>query len=507
ISPDLTTNDPKKQQQNETGGLTLDNSTAENHCTIYSIAESPLDPKVIWVGTDDGNVHLTRDGGKTWKNLTANVAGAPRFATISTVEAGRFAPGVAYLTIDNHQAGDFTPYAFVTRDFGATWQPLAMKGIEGWAHVVREDRVKADLLFLGTEMGLYITLDGGQNWAQFTGNFPAKVPVRDLAIHPRDHALIVGTHGRGIYIVDDLTPIRQITPAVLDSNLTVLPSQPAVLTVGGAGQGFGGEDEFVGQNPREAAWVTYYMKDRHLLGDFEIEILDADKKLVTRLVPGKRRGINRVAWAMRLKPPKVPRAAGLEAGALSGPVAPEGNYTARIKKGEEVYTTDIKLTADPRSPHPEADRKLQQKTTMALYRTLENLAFTTAAVNEARDSAEKLAAKTKENEALAKSLTEYAGTLKAFNEKLVITRDQGITVEQRLRERLGEVYGEVSRYGGKPTAQQIESAALLDQQAAQAAAEAETLLGKDLEALNAKLKAAALEPLKRLTREEFDKRP
>ena len=209
ISPDLTTNDPQKQRQEETGGVTVDNSAAEMHTTIYSISESPQSAGTIWVGTDDGNVQLTRDAGKTWTNVTGNLKGVPAASWVSWVEASRHDPATAYVTFDRHTFGDHEPWVYVTRNFGKTWQPLVTpqdaRGVRGYAHVIKEDLQQPNLLFLGTELGLWVSIDGGQQWAAFKGDkFPA-VAVRDLVIQPRDNDLVIATHGRGIWIIDDIT--------------------------------------------------------------------------------------------------------------------------------------------------------------------------------------------------------------------------------------------------------------------------------------------------------------
>src|SRR5262249_42323354 len=160
-SPDLTTNDPAKLKQDESGGLTIDTSDAENHCTIYSIGESPKNPQVVWVGTDDGNLQLTRDGGKTWTNVVANVAGLPAHTSVSHVQPSRWDAATALVTFDGHMTGDMKPYIFRTKDYGKTWAPLVTtpdSGVRGYAHVIREDIEKKDLLFLGTEQGLWISV-------------------------------------------------------------------------------------------------------------------------------------------------------------------------------------------------------------------------------------------------------------------------------------------------------------------------------------------------------------
>lgn len=208
ISPDLTTNDPARQHQELSGGLTIDNSDAEKFETIYTIAESPKNGDVIWAGTDDGNVQVTRDGGKHWTNVAKNVTGLPAGTWVSTIEASHFDPATAYATFDGHAAGDMKTHVYQTKDYGKTWTSLSTPELSGYAHVVRQDLVNANLLFVGTEFGLFISIDGGAHWAQFKGGLP-NVAVRDVAIQARESDLLLATHGRGIYILDDLTPIRR----------------------------------------------------------------------------------------------------------------------------------------------------------------------------------------------------------------------------------------------------------------------------------------------------------
>ncbi len=271
----------------------------------------------------------------------------------------------AFVTIDGHRSGDMTPYVFKTEDFGATWRPLAAAPLEGWAHVVRQDLENAELLFVGTEFGLFISIDGGAGWARFTGGIP-KVPVRDVDIHPTEHDLIIGTHGRGIYILDDLTPLRALTAEALESKLTLLPSRPAVQFLSGQTQAFTGDQEFVGTTLGEVASIFYYQKKRHIFGDMKVEIFDAEGELISTLPAGKRRGINRVDWPMRLDLPKMPPATVL-AFVFQGPRVPEGKYTYRITKGKETFEGEIELVPDPRGDFTAEDRRIQQTTALALY--------------------------------------------------------------------------------------------------------------------------------------------
>jgi len=256
ISPDLTTNNPEKQQQATSGGLTIDNSTAENHTTIFCISESALDANLIWVGTDDGNLQVTQDGGKTWNNTVANISGLPANAWCTSVYPSRFDKGTAYATFDGHRNNDLSPYLFKTIDYGKTWTSLASMNIKSYCHKVLEDLENPELLFLGTEFGLYISVDGGQNWAQFKNELP-NVSVMDMVIHPREHDLVLGTHGRGVYIIDDISPFRQLSPEVLDADFVFLDERDPVPMVVAGPSWTGFDDVYVGRNPSSAIPITF----------------------------------------------------------------------------------------------------------------------------------------------------------------------------------------------------------------------------------------------------------
>lgn len=504
ISPDLTTNNPAWQKQEDSGGLTIDNSTAENHCTIYAIGASPLDENLIWAGTDDGNLQITRDGGKTWTNVIANVPALPKNTWVSSVEPGYKDPGTTYVTFDGHQTGDMKTYVYKTTDYGKTWASLVTDGIKGYAHVVREDRVNPNLLFVGTEFGLFLSIDGGQQWAQFTGNLP-NVAVRDIAIHSRDSDLLLATHGRGIYIVDDITPLRQINDKILESPVAFLETAPGVLHFPRFSQDFPGDDEFVGRNKPDAVDIVYYLKERHVFGDLKLEIYDATGKLMSSVPGGKRKGINRVPWYLRMKAPRTAPSAQLTFGPPIGPTVPEGTYTVRLVKGDQKYETKITLGPDPTVSHPEADRKLQQETTMKLYRMQERLAFISDSVTDVRDQARDRAGKLKKD-SLAKDLTGFADRLDKLQKTLVATKEGFLTGEEQLRERVVNIYLFVSFYAGKPTNSQVQETEKLEKEIEKANSEYEAITGKDLSGLNAKLKDKKMDPLKLLTKEEWDKK-
>jgi len=497
ISPDLTTDDPQRQRQLETGGLTIDNSTAENNTTIYAISESPKNSQVIWTGSDDGLIHVTRDGGENWARVSDN-AGLPEGLWISSVTASPHDEATAFVTVDGHRSGDMATYVFRTNDLGETWQSLTGEGIKGYAWVVKQDPVNPELLYAGTEFGLYISLDGGQQWARFKENLPM-VAVHDLAIHPSEHDLIIGTHGRGIYIIDDLTALRSLTAEILESNVAVLPSRPSPMVLSGMQGWFGSDDEFVGRNPSDAATIDYWLKKRHLFGDLKIEVYDADGELITTLPGKKRRGLNRVGWPMRLKPPKVPPATALVP-AFVGPRVPEGSYTFRLIKGKETLEGQVELVADPRNPHPKEDRLLQQKSALEIYDMLADLTFLADSVVDLHDQAEERA------EALSKkdkaTLEDFADSLDALHETLVVTEGGWISGREELRERIGTLYGDISFYDGRPTDSQIERMARLQGELDTKQAEFETK-AKSIDRMNRILARRDLEPLKLMTLEAW----
>ncbi|MBK7366886.1 MAG: glycosyl hydrolase [Candidatus Eisenbacteria bacterium] len=508
ISNDLTTNDPLKQKQEESGGLSIDNSAAENHCTIIAIGESPKNADVVWAGTDDGNLQITRDGGKTWKNATPLLPGLPAHTWISYVAPSATDEGTCFVTADGHWRGDFATYVFVTRDFGATWTSLTTAALHGHAHVVRQDTVNPALLFLGTESGLFVSLDSGKQWAKLKSGMPP-VAVRDLAIHPREGDLIVATHGRGIYVFDDLTPLRALTASVLGSDAAFLPSRPSELVIPALEQRFDGDTDWSGETLGETAVLCYYLKKRHVVGDLRVELLDAKGNLIMKLPASKRRGLNRVEWPMRLPGPKIPAAANLVQNLYTfvGPRAQAGEYTVRLVRNKDTYDTKLKLVPDPRSTHSAEDRAVQVALVNRLYGMLGDLSWTAESVIGLRDSARTIAAKLPKKDALAVRLTAFATRLEAFRGTIVAAKEGGrLTGEIQLREELGDLYGKVNGFDGKPTESQQAMTVRLAAQLTKAQAELDALLAKELPAVNGALQGRKLAPLKRETRAEWDAR-
>jgi hypothetical protein len=359
--------------------------------------------------------------------------------------------------------------------------------------VVASDRARFSEIF--AQRGL--SLDGGGSWARFEGGIP-KVAVRDLDIHPREHDLIVATHGRGIYILDDLTPLRALTPEILDSKVALLPARPAVQFLTSQIQSFNGDQDFVGESLGETASVFFYQEKRHLFGEMKLEVFDRDGELLATLPAGKRPGLNRVDWPMRLGPPRMPPATSL-AMVFQGPRVPEGRYPFKLTKGKEVLEGEIELSPDPRGSYSAEDRALQQSTALALYDGLEELTYIVDALVALRDQARERAGGA--HGRTAKRLADYAGELEAFRGSLVSTSDAGwLSGEERLRERLADVFGGVAGYDGRPTQSQIERAAVLSQELDAARATFEEWTGSELAEVNARLD----EPLTRVSREQWE---
>ena len=505
ISPDLTTNNPEKQKQDESGGLTRDNTDAEKHCTIITISESPKNASVIWVGTDDGNIQVTRDGGKTWTDVTKNLPGIPAATWVSTVEAGHFDEGTAYASLDGHQTGDMKTYLVRTRDFGKTWEQIATSDVTGYAHVIREDLVNPNLLFAGTEMGLYVSVDGGKNWGKFTTGFPKNVAVRDMAIQPRQGDLLVATHGRGIYIVDDLTPLRALTQEILDKDFAILPTRSGVERLNTFEQRSEGDGEFTGENGRDSARIAYYLKKRMLVGEFKAAVYDGKGNQIEELSASRRKGINILEWSMRMKSPKTPPATSLVPDPFTfiGPYLPDGTYTIKITRGKDTESAEFHVVADPRAKHSAADRAEQYKTAMEAYHTVERIAYVVDAVGDLKAQAVDRAGKLPAGDATRKSLEALGESLGATQSKLAATKEGGYTGEIKLREKILEVYGGVNGYTGRPTESQIAQLAALTKQLSTVEDGFRAEAGKEIAAANPELEKAKLAPLKLLSEADW----
>ncbi|HMJ53341.1 MAG TPA: hypothetical protein VK540_14740 [Polyangiaceae bacterium] len=497
ISPDLSTNDPEKQKQEQSGGVTVDNSSAEMHTTIYSISESPKDNKTIWVGTDDGNLQLTRDAGKSWTNVIANVPGLPKASWVSWVEASRHDAATAYACFDRHTFGDMTPWVFKTSDYGKSWTRIAGsdKGVRGYAHVVKEDVIKPDLLFVGTEFGLFVSLDGGAGWAEFKGGDFPRVAVRDLQLQTREDDLVIATHGRGIWIIDDIAPLRALGPKTLGQRATFLPGRPVQQRMRGMEGWVEGDAAYMGRNPPDGAVITYYQRERHLYGRLKLEVLDAGGRVVDTLNATKRRGINRVTWSMQMKPARVPRAAQVAYNATQGPRVLPGIYTVRLTKGADIVESKLKIDLDRRAPFTLAERKQQFEAAGRIQATFSEMTALTDRIDAARAACDARLKALPAGDALVARLKDLLGKLQDTKQKVVATKEGGaITGEERIREHLDLLYGAVNGWEGRPARYQLDRIEVLRRELGEVQKAFETL-ALDIRSLDGPLREKKLEPI------------
>ncbi len=433
ISGDLTRNDRSKQQW-AGGPITGDNTGVETYCTIFTIAESPLQKDLIWVGTDDGLVQLTRDGGKTWKNLTSALPGMPEWGTVSLIEASRFDAGTAYLVVDNHRQDDMRPYLYKTSDFGSTWQRLddsLSKDI--YLHAIREDVKDRNLLYLGTERGVSYSADGGKTWQALKLNLPT-VAVHDLAV--KDNTLVVGTHGRSIWAFDHLQVLREMTNQIKAATMHLFSAPDSVRWRYSGGPG----DKFAGENPPQGAAIYYWLKEEPK-NDITIEILDAGNKVISSIsskpLPAigfsdsleaeaqsfkesalpKAAGVNLVVWNLRHKGSELIENGKLDfGGPVYGPMAIPGAYSVRLTVEGRQLTTRLNLLPDPRVQTAPTDYQAQLDLALAIrndvsrltliVRKLRSIRQQLAARNELIKSDPRAGSLTTDSEALIKKLTE-----------------------------------------------------------------------------------------------------
>jgi photosystem II stability/assembly factor-like uncharacterized protein len=464
ISPDLSTNDPAKQQQENSGGLSMDNSGAENHCTVFAVNESPLDENIIWAGTDDGNIQVTLDGGKNWNNVTANVPNLPKNTWCYFIEPSTFDKNTAYAVFTGYTQNDFKPYVYKTTDAGKTWKSIVSGDLKTFARNIKEDYVNPNLLYLGTEAGLYVTIDGGQNWSQFKNNMPPAA-VHWVELHPRDHAIVLATHGRGVIIIDDISPLRQLNKDMIGKEFAFMDMKPYKIVESGGFGGYARMGEFVGENPNRQPKIVYYQKGRHTFGKMAIEVFDQNNVKIADLPAGKSKGINYVTWNGEIKPPKVAKAKTLAFGGFSGVQVPAGTYKVKVTKGAKEYTTDLVLVADPTSIHTDADRKQQYESATKLYDMTEQLAYNVEVLDALKDGLEPISAKIitpKQKKALpVATLLKEMETLK---ETLVVLKGDNYvgSAEPQLREKITGLYSEIAGYSGKPSGAQLASLGVLN---------------------------------------------
>jgi len=391
ISPDLTTNNKDKQKQHESGGITMDATGAENHCTILAIEPSYLNENLIWAGTDDGNIQLTQNGGETWVNVSKNIKNMPKEAWVAQIKASKFNKGEAYVVVNNYRQFDFKPYLFRTKDFGKTWVNLVEDKSEtfGYTLSVIQDLKEPNLLFLGTEYGLYVSIDEGKIWTKWTNDFPT-VSTMDIAIHPREHDLIIGTFGRAAYVLDDIRPLRAMAKngaQVLNKTLYLYTPPSAFITQNqqAAGTRFGANAIFNGENRARGAMITYSInkpagsdkkedakndkkkksnekvatkggKPAVKFDSIYFEVYNDNNERIRSIktkVP-KENGVHRMYWYLDEKGKSRPsRRLAKKNGAEPGGVTVlPGTYTIKVHFGNQTATEKITVAYDPRVEMP-----------------------------------------------------------------------------------------------------------------------------------------------------------
>ena len=461
ISPDLTKNDKSKQNQAQSGGLTVDNSGAENYGTIFTIAESPKNDQIIWIGTDDGNVQITKNGGKTWQNITANIPGLPENSWVYHIEASNFDEGTAYAVFDRHTLNDRNPYVYKTTDYGQTWKSLATPDIKDFARSIQEDFVNPDILYLGTEDGLYISLNGGKKWMKFQNDNMPTVPVHHVTLQRQTNDLVLATHGRGIIIIDDISPLREIKPELLQENVHFFPTPTFVMR---EREDFGApmfSDSYVASNPTHQAKFIYSLKKRHTFGKMSMRILDKDGKEVVKLQPGKQKGLNKVNWNFRGKIPVSAKGKTFSFGSFVAPRYPAGKYTLELKKGKKIYTHDFETKYDDFAGIPLEERKIQEKTAWKLYDMIQDLAYLVYQIDEMEKYAQNLK---KENPKIGKTANKLITPLENLKKDLVQTTGDNYTQtpEPELREKISKLYQNIVGEYHKPSNSQMKNLTILD---------------------------------------------
>lgn len=548
ISPDLTRND--KSRQGISGGLTPDNIGVEYAGTVFAIAESPKEAGTIWAGTNDGFVQITRDGGKTWTNVTKNIPGLPEWGTVSNIEASRYDTGTAYITVDFHQMNNRDPFAYKTADYGKTWTTIT-NGIPhtflSYAHCIREDPVRRGLLYLGTENALYVSFDDGRNWQPLQNGLP-HAPVYWIAAQERFHDLALATYGRGFWILDDVTPLEQMNAQVQASNAHLFAPREA-HRFRQVSQPFAAfYDPTAGHNPPYGVPINFYLKSK--LGEkdrLRITISDASGKAVRELecrapdAEGAQRqrgalggaaaagegegaptgprceakpGINRLWWDLRSEPsteirlrtpplyvpdfslgtegwrpaPSVNRISLLE---------PPGTYTVTLALGEEKSGQKLTVLKDPHSAGSEADIRAQLQLVSMLREEMNVLA---ESVNQVESVRAQIAALEKQlgtddaSKAIRKAADDLAEKLTTAEGKVLQLKSTGrgqddVRYTPMLAQKIGYLASQVASSADfPPTKQQLEVAQQLKQQGDQSRQEMQQLLDKDVAAFNAVLR-------------------
>ncbi len=486
ISPDLTGNLDRERLE-MMGARVPPNALSRhdgqyNFCALTAIAESPLDANVVYTGTDDGMIHVTRDGGKRWTNLTPRVAGMPPMLNISSIAASRYAAGRVYLTVDGHFNDDYHPYIFVSEDFGRSWRAIADGLPQASVHRVREHPVNPDFLVAGLEAGAYASFDRGAHWIAL-GDLPP-VPVYDLQFQERDQALVLGTHGRGIWVLDHIEPLAALSSALAGGGSHLFAAPDTREETLYAGQFWFGAGEFFAPNPPAGAVLTYYLPKAG--SAVQISIADAGGKTIRTLSGSAITGLNRACWDLRLDPPlpeqgPPPIASCGGGGRAGGPRVLPGRYTVTVAvPGGEVLKTPLNVLPDPRFRISEADRSRRYTAVMSAYTLQRQL-------SAGRDSADLLAARTAAMRQSLLAAGEAAKPALATTEKIAAEAARIQAQLSRAMSSAASVQNAIDSYDGLPTAAQLRQLDWAWQDGVAGVAALNRLIQQDMPTLNGAL--------------------
>ncbi|MBI1875330.1 MAG: sialidase [Acidobacteria bacterium] len=506
ISPDLTLNDKSRQQFS--GGLTGDNIGVEYAGVVFAITESRLAKGLVWAGTNDGLVQITRDGGKSWTNVTKNIPNLPPWGTVSNIEASRYDAGTAYITVDFHQVNNRDPFIYKTADYGQTWK-LVVNGIPksmlSYAHCVREDPVRRGLLYVGTENAVYVSFDDGENWQPLQMNLP-HAPVYWLTVQEQFNDLVIATYGRGFWILDDLAPLQQMTPQVLASDAHLFPPRPAYRFRAITSPVDMPDDPADGENPPYGASINYYLKGAPS-GNVTITIADQKGQVVRTLSGTRSAGLNRVTWDLRTDPSKEVRlrttplyapemVLGPEgyrsAGGQMRLLIPPGTYTVKLSVGGKDVTQPLTVRKDPHSGGTEADIQEQMKVLAELRRDSDAAADVVNQIELIRSQVYSLT-KVVEDAEVRKASDALDQKLIALEQNLVELRStgrgqDGVRFGAKLVSKIGYLAGGLASADFKPTAQQLDVQKELEDRLRSHQRELDGLLSRELGAFNEMLR-------------------
>jgi hypothetical protein len=516
ISPDLTRNDRTMQQIS--GGLTPDNIGVEYGNVIYAIAESRIQPGLIWVGTNDGLVQVTRDAGKSWTNVTANVPGIPKYGSVRHIEPSRYAAGTAYIIVDGHQENNRDPWVYKTTDFGKSWT-LIVDGIPksplSYAHIIREDPVRRGLLYLGTENALYVSFDDGAKWAPLMSGLPP-APFYGLIIQEHFDDLVIATYGRGFYVFDDLSPLQKLTPQVMAANAYLFPPRPAYRFINIPGNYASNDDPTAGQNPPGDAVFNYWLKSAPQSAP-TVAVLDASGKTVRTLTGTRKAGLNRVWWNLNNETTKTPKlrtkplynaeftmdADGTRPTPGFGTFAvqmPPGRYTVRLTVDGQSFTQPLEVRRDPNSGATLADIKASSDLLLAMQATANattDMLHTMEAVRSQIGTMNAVASTPNDVRSAGDSLDrKFIDVEQTIVDLRLTGRGQDeVRWPVKLGGQLNYLAGGIGSSDFTPTSQQRAVNDVLVKQARETKQALETLINKDLAAFNALLRAKGLKTI------------